>query len=79
MGDPDFKAMEEFTVGVRLGVDTVLARTPAVWPPKAKWPLGPFGEDPVTELNVNYPSVQVHRAALLLELEDQIARGWALP
>ena len=77
--DPDFSAMKEFVNGVRIGVDVLLPRTPAVWPPKTKWPLGEYGEDPVTELNDNYPSVKQHRAALLLEMQDQIKRGWAIP
>ena len=76
--DPDFKSMAEFTAGVRFGVDVDLARNPAVWPPKTKWPLNEFGEDPVSELNANYPSVRLHREALLLEVQDQVERGWAV-
>jgi hypothetical protein len=67
-----------FTAGVRIGVDVDLARTPAVWPPKTKWPLNEFGEDPVSELNANYPSVRLHREALLLEVQDQVEQGWAV-
>ena len=76
--DPDYKAMAEVVNGVRVGVGVELPRTPAVWPPKSKWPLGEFGEDPVSDLNTNYPSVKDHREELLLELADQQRRGWAI-
>ena len=77
--DPDHKAMAEFCKGVRVGVGVELPRTPTVWPSKKKWPLGEFGEDPVSDLNSNYPSAREHREALVAELADQEDRGWALP
>ena len=77
--DPDHQAMAEFCQGVRVGVGVELPRTPAVWPSKKKWPLGEYGEDPVSELNANYPSAREHRVALLAELKEQEDRGWVLP
>lgn len=74
--DPDASAMIEFCQGVRVGVGVQLPRTPAVWPPKSRWPLGEFGEDPVSPLNDNYPSAKILKEALEAELADQRARGW---
>ena len=76
--DPDADSMAEFCEGVRIGVGVELKRTPAVWPPKQRWPLGEFGEDPVVELNNNYPSAVQRRHILLDELKEQISRGWAV-
>jgi len=79
LGDPDAESMVEFCNGVRVGVDTPLHRSLAIWPPKTKWPLCEFGsQDVVSELNANYPSAKVHREALLAELEDQKSRGWVV-
>ena len=79
LGDPDYQCMAEFCRGVRIGVGTDLSRTPAVWPAKSKWPLGEFDEEPVSELNSNYPSAKLHREALLAELKQQEEWGWMIP
>ena len=79
LSDPDWECMKEFCVGVRVGVGVTLPRTERVWPPKTRWPLGEYGEDPVTELCNNYPSAKLHHAALLEELQKQVDRGWLLP
>ena len=79
LGDPDYQCMAEFCQGVRIGVGVDLPRTPAVWPSKAKWPLGEFDEEPVSELNSNYPSAKLHRQALLAELKQQEEWGWMVP
>jgi hypothetical protein len=76
LGDPDAVAMEEFCLGTRLGVNMKLPRTPAVWPPKKRWPLPAFDEETVSEINGNYPSVAFYKAALLEDLADQRRRGW---
>lgn len=78
LGDPDFSAMEEFCVGVRIGVDTPLSRTSTVWPAKSKWPLNEYGTEPVRALNRNYPSAATFKEALKAELDDQRKRGWVL-
>ena len=38
-GDPDWKVMLTYAVGVPLGVGVEMLRTPAVFPPKTKWSL----------------------------------------
>jgi hypothetical protein len=79
LGDPDSLSMLEGCEGFRLGVNCKLHRTTAVWPPKSKWPLPDYGEDPIHHLNGNYPSAGAHKDDLVKELEDQVKRGWALP
>ena len=38
-GDPDWRVMDTFARGVRIGVGVRMPRTPAVFPPKRKWRL----------------------------------------
>ena len=47
------------------------------WPPKHKWPLNEFDDEPCSALNANYPSAEVFRSVLEADLEDQVKRGWA--
>jgi hypothetical protein len=43
LGDPDWESLIPYgTTRVRLGVDIEMPRTPAVWPPKKRWPLAPI-------------------------------------
>lgn len=76
--DPDFSSMSEFCIGAKLGVDHPLPRTDTVWPPKGKWPLDDFESEPCTPINGNYPSVALHKDALLKEIDEQLSRGWVV-
>ena len=62
--DPDADCVMEACVGVRIGVGTTLARTPAVWGPKRRWPLDPFEEEAARPFNDNYPSAVVFKKLL---------------
>lgn len=77
--DPDSDTLLEFiNDGTRIGIDCELPRSPAVWPLKKKWPLGPFSEIDLSELNPNYPSARDRPEDLRKEVQDQIDRGWLL-
>ena len=77
-GDPDAEAMRDFIRGAPLGVDEALPRTPAVWPPKAKWKLPDYIETEHQALCDNYPSAEDFKDALELDVEEQVATGWML-
>lgn len=58
-GDPDWNFFSELEVGVRIGVDVEMARTPQVFEERTKWNL----EDVETEGvhgSGNYSSVEGH-------------------
>jgi hypothetical protein len=77
--DPDWESLMPYcTTGARLGVGVELPRTPAVWPPKKKWPLPPFCEEEALPLNENYPSARLRQGALDKEVENQVLLGWML-
>ncbi|CAE8648411.1 unnamed protein product [Polarella glacialis] len=79
LGDPDWESMLPYcTTGARLGVGVELPRTPAVWPPKKKWPLPSFCEEEALPLNENYPSAKLHKEVLVREVAKLVARGWML-
>ncbi len=87
-GDPDHRGMEHFCRGVRLGVGTVMPRTPAVYARKRKWRLDGQGDaafDVEAERRAlggawrdNYQSAKLHDKAILLQLEDAVERQLAI-
>ncbi len=87
-GDPDWRGMEHFCRGVRLGVSHRLPRTPAVYSRKRRWRLeGQSNPDFDVEAERqslggtwrdNYEAAIVHDAAILQQLEDAVQRGMAI-
>ncbi len=87
-GDPDWRGMEHFARGVRLGVSSKLPRTPAVYARKRRWRLEGQGDphfDADSERRAlggawreNYEAAILHESAILLQLEDAVARNMAI-
>ncbi len=83
-GDPDPGAVDRLAVGVPLGVDTRLPRTPAVYPRKQRWSL-PQQNDPWTwdrpwssgTWRENYKSTWGHEDEMQAQLDDHVANGLA--
>ncbi len=83
-GDPDVIGMQRFAVGVPIGVDVRLPRTPAVYPRKARWSLEsqkdplswnqPWGTGTWRE---NYASTVGHEDEIARQQADHVARGLA--
>ncbi len=87
-GDPDYRALDHFGRGVRIGVGVKMPRTPAVYHRKRRWRLQGQG-DPDFDLQGeraalgdawrdNYASAKLHDRAILAQLEDAVDRGMAL-
>ncbi len=87
-GDPDYRAIEHFGRGVRIGVGVKLPRTPAVYARKRRWRLEGQA-DPDFDLlaerealgeawRENYASAKLHDKAILEQLEDAVERGMAV-
>ncbi len=87
-GDPDYRAIDHFGRGVRIGVGVKLPRTPAVYARKRRWRLEGQG-DPDFDLlgeraalgdawRDNYASAKLHDKAILQQLEEAVDRGLAL-
>ncbi len=87
-GDPDWRGMDHFCRGVRIGVSHRLPRTPAVYSRKRKWRLEGQADpnfDAVAERQAlgdswrdNYEAAIVHDKAILQQLEDAVARDMAI-
>ncbi len=87
-GDPDYKGMEHFAKGVRIGVGTKMPRTPAVYSRKRRWRLPGQGDldfDVEGERESlgdgwrdNYQSAVIHQKDILAQLEDAAERNMAL-
>ncbi len=87
-GDPDWRGMEHFGRGVRLGVSHRLPRTPAVYSRKRRWRLeGQANPDFDVEAERrslggtwrdNYEAAVVHDKAILEQLEDAVRREMAI-
>ncbi len=82
--DPDSNGMLHYCRGVRLGVNTRLPRTPAVFERKRRWRLPQqataeehYGDDPVGAWRANYKSVAAHADLIDAQLRDHVARGLA--
>ncbi len=87
-GDPDWRGMDHFCRGVRIGVSHRMPRTPAVYGRKRKWRLEGQADpsfDAVAERLAlgdswrnNYEAAIVHDKAILQQLEDAVARDMAI-
>ncbi len=87
-GDPDWRGMEHFCRGVRIGVSHRLPRTPAVYSRKRKWRLEGQADpdfDVAAERQSlgstwrdNYEAAIVHDKAILQQLEDAVRRDMAI-
>ncbi len=87
-GDPDYKGMEHFARGVRIGVGTKMPRTPAVYGRKRRGRLpgqGDLGFDVEGERESlgdewrdNYQSAVIRQKDILAQLEDASERNMAL-
>ena len=74
-GDPDAGFFDMLKVGVPLGVDGAMPRTPQVYEEKVRWKLGDV-DRPGEPERENYRSIVGHEAAVkeLFEAEEQ--EGW---
>jgi len=85
-GDPDYEVMDQYMVGVRIGVGVVLPRTPAVYEARTKWRLpeqeqlpDEHPEEGVTGAwRANYTSAKLLQPQVVRELEGLYQRGLAL-
>ena len=87
VGDPDAEIMALYAIGVPLGLNVELPRTPAVFTPKTKWSLreqqawgGEFDKAAHYKgaTRANYASVVGHAEAVERVLRGQEAAGWVL-
>ncbi len=82
--DPDLGSMDRLAVGVPLGVDVKLPRTPAVYPRKVKWSLAqqcdpmawdrPWGQGIWRD---NYASTRGHEAEIARQQSEHVDKGLA--
>ncbi len=87
-GDPDYRGMEHFAKGVRIGVGTKMPRTPAVYSRKRRWRLPGQAdldfdiegerESLGDEWRDNYQSAVIHQKDILAQLVDASERNMAL-
>ena len=84
-GDPDWRGLDHFARGVRIGVGVRLPRTPAVFKRKRRWRLEGQGDALVwkspsveTVWLSNYKSARDQADELERQLEECHSRGWAL-
>jgi hypothetical protein len=79
VGDPDFKVLAQFAVGVRIEVGVRMPRTPAVFERQTKWSLpsqatadeADWGRDAEGAWNSNYETVEGREAAIEEKLMEQ--------
>ena len=84
-GDPDVQGMEHLARGVKLGIDTKLPSTPAVYERKTRWSLREQwdaddhrGNSVEAVWRDNYRTAVQHHRLIAAQLEDHAARGLAL-
>ena len=73
--DPDEKILDEYAVGVWLGVDKPLPRTPAVFSRKTKWRLREEEAALRTDWKDNYTSAEEHKDVLKKQFTKDYASG----
>ncbi len=83
-GDPDWRGMDQFATGIRLGVGRRMPRTPAVYARKRRWripeqadPEGWTGQSFSGIWRDNYRSAKEQRAEVRRQLEEHVSQGLA--
>ncbi len=82
--DPDWRGMDRFASGIRLGVGRRMPRTPAVYSRKTRWRIAEQAEadawDPQTVSGVwreNYKTAKAQRAEVRRQLDEHVEQGLA--
>ncbi len=82
--DPDWRGMDRFAAGIRLGVGRRMPRTPAVYARKRRWRIAEQAEaddwDPRTVIGVwreNYKTARAQRAEVRRQLDEHVEQGLA--
>ena len=78
-GDPDaaafYSASDSFAQGVRIGVNTILPRTPSVFEPKTKWRNYEGELEADLHMRSNYPTAIVNADVLEQQFEEEEKLG----
>jgi hypothetical protein len=82
--DPDWRGMDRFAAGIRLGVGRRMPRTPAVYARKTRWRIEEQAEaddwDPRTVSGVwreNYKTAKAQKAEVRRQLDEHVEQGLA--
>ncbi len=82
--DPDWRGMDRFATGIRLGVGVRMPRTPAVYARKTRWRIAEQAEADGWDMQTigsvwreNYRTAKTQRAEVRRQLDEHVQQGLA--